>query len=161
MKKALIVITATLLLGIFNGRSQGTLNVGLSFSMPIEETRTVSKMGFGIESSYMFELSDTFDLGASIGLSYFNIEGAEGTVFLPLAASASFLASKDFSIITDIGYAVGINKGNKGGYYYKPKLNYFLNDNFNFNVFYSGITRFEGSQWTSIGAGITYVFHKD
>lgn len=161
MKKVFIITTIALLLGVFSVKSQGTLNLGLNFSVPLEATRTVSKMGFGIESSYMFEIMETFDLGASLGLTYFHVSGAEGVDFVPIAVSASFLASEDFSIITDICYALGINEGNKGGYYYKPKLNYFLNDFINFNVFYSGVSRFEGSTWSSIGAGISYTFHKD
>lgn len=159
--KKVIVVSIILMFSTLGSKAQGTLNLGVNFALPIESARSFSDIGLGLESAYMYEIMETFDLGASVGLTVFNARNNPKLIFIPIAASASFLASKDFTVITDFGYALGVNKGNKGGYYYKPKLNYMLNEFINFNIFYSGITRFEGSQWTSLGAGITYTFHKD
>ncbi|MFD1079710.1 hypothetical protein, partial [Longispora fulva] len=75
--------------------------------------------------------------------------------FLPLAASARFNMNQFFAG-ADVGYAVGVNDGNEGGFYYKPLAG------INFGkigalVSYSGISR-DNFTVSTVNLGLEYNF---
>ena len=114
----------------------------------------------------MWNISDSFDAGIATGLVYvfgkdwedgaFTIEVEDGQ-YLPLAVSGRLSVSDNFSIIADIGYAIGLNDGNEGGFYYRPGVAYNISDRTNINLTYTGVTD-EFFDYNSINIGVGFKF---
>lgn len=85
-------------------------------------------------------------------------DGFEGEVqFLPIAASGRFNASEDFSIGADLGYALGINEGNDGGFYYRPIVGYNLSEKAQLNLSYTGVSIKDADfTWSTINLGVLF-----
>jgi len=114
----------------------------------------------------MFETAGEFDLGVATGFtnSFGKSIGGDGDLFsieiddiqfLPLAGVARYSVSEEVSIGTDLGYALGINDGNDGGFYYRPTVAYAASDSMEANLSYTGIS-LDGGSWTTINLGVLF-----
>ncbi len=129
--------------------SQDGFNAGVSLGLPTGDTSDFFSFSIIVDLNYMWNVSDSFDVGIATGLVYvfgkdwkdgeFTIEVEDGQ-YLPLAVAGRLSISENFSIIADIGYALGLNDGNDGGFYYRPGVAYNISDNTNINLTYTGVS---------------------
>ena len=160
MKK--IVIVLALVLGV-SINAQG-FKAGLNFGAPIGDARDIASFSLGIDVAYMFEVSDSYDVGFASGftngftddISILATIKADDIQYLPIAV-AGRLKSDKFSIGGDIGYAIGINDGNDGGFYFRPIFGYNLTEKIETTISYTGISS-DGESWDTINLGIGYRF---
>lgn len=47
--------------------------------------------------------------------------------YIPVAGSVRIYPTTGFKLGGDVGYAIGINEGNDGGFYYRPSLGIDIN----------------------------------
>jgi len=156
--KKVFLIAAFALFG-FGVQAQEGFKLGANLGLPMGDSGDVSSFSIGLDASYMFEVSDQFDAGISTGFSHaFLKDGFEGEVqFLPIAASGRFNASEDFSIGADLGYALGINEGNDGGFYYRPIVGYNLSEKAQLNLSYTGVSIKDADfTWSTINLGVLF-----
>lgn len=148
MKKS-ILVAAFAIFGFTSVQAQeGTFSIGVNGGIPVGDIEEFTTFNLGADVAYRFGLGEQFEVGALAAYShFFGDSGEEGDMewevddiqFLPLAASARFKAASFFAG-ADVGYAIGINDGNEGGFYYRPHAGY------NFGKLgvlasYSGISR--------------------
>jgi hypothetical protein len=134
MKKVLL-IAALAVFGLSVAQAQEGFKVGATAALPVGDADDFTTFGFGLDASYLWEVGSGFLVGATAGYHHFfgdDIEEFGFTFevddfqFIPLAASARYYFTDDFFAGADLGYALGINDGNDGGFYYRPKIGYDL-----------------------------------
>lgn len=161
MKKVLVVALA--LIG-FSMNAQDGFKLGANLGLPVGDAGDISGFSVGLDAQYMFETAGEFGLGVAtgftnsfgktIGDSTFSIE-VDDVQFLPLAGVARYKASEEFSIGTDLGYALGINDGNDGGFYYRPTVGYAVSEGIEINASYTGIS-LDGGTWSTVNLGVLF-----
>jgi hypothetical protein len=120
----------------------------------------------GFDAAYMITVADSFQVGPLVGYSHFfgkeydflgtTIKG-DDIQFIPLAASARFFASEDLFFGADLGYALGVNDGNDGGFYYRPKIGYNLGP-VSMIASYSGISMDNDISFSTVNLGVEFGF---
>lgn len=161
--KKVVLIAALALIGL-SVNAQDGLRIGANLGLPVGDAGDVSGFSIGLDAQYMFETAGEFDLGVAtgftnafgktIGDSNFSIE-IDDIQFLPLAGVARYKASEEISIGADLGYALGINDGNDGGFYYRPTVAYTVSEGVEINASYTGIS-LDGGSWTTINLGVLF-----
>lgn len=156
MKKLLLVAVFTIF-GLVGTFAQGEFKVGVNAGVPLGEADDISTFNFGADLAYLFGVADVFSVGPLVGYSHFLGDGDRVDYhFIPLAASGRFGFSGSFFIGADLGYAIGADDGNDGGFYYRPKLGY------DFGIIgliasYSGI-EVDGGSFNSVNLGVEFGF---
>lgn len=163
MKKLLLIFAVALF--SYNVSAQG-FGGGIGVGLPTGDAGDFFSFAINADLNYMWEVSEDFEAGLATGLVYVfgkdwedgpnTIEVDDGQ-YLPLAATGRFSVSDEFSIVADIGYALGINDGNEGGFYYRPGLAYDISDTMNVNVSYTGVSD-EFFDYNSINLGLGFKF---
>lgn len=154
MKK--FIIFGALILCATLGFSQG-FKAGVNVGIPVGDASDVSNIQAGADIAYLFGVADTFSVGPMLGYSNFFPEDSDlfdNIQFLPIAASGRLGLGEAFFLGADLGYAVGLDKGNDGGFYYRPQLGY------DFGVVglvasYSGVSM-NGGSISSINLGLEF-----
>lgn len=161
--KTTVLAAAMTILSIASGYSQeGNFTVGINGGIPVGDLEEFTTFNLGADLAYRFEVAEQFEIGGLVGYShFFGDSGGDDDLswevddvqFLPVAASARFKMNSFFAG-ADIGYAIGINEGNDGGFYYRPHAGY------NFGrigvlASYSGIS-IEESTASSLNLGIEF-----
>lgn len=157
--KKVVAVLAFALIG-FSMNAQDGFRLGANLGLPTGDAGDYSGFSIGVDAQYMFETAGDFDLGVATGFTNSfgkEIEGFEldDIQFLPLAGVARYKASEVLSIGTDLGYALGINDGNDGGFYYRPTVGYAVSDGVEINASYTGISR-DGGTWSTINLGVLF-----
>ena len=162
MKKS-ILFAAIAFLGFTTAYSQeGNFTIGVNAGLPMGDIEEFTDFNLGADIAYRYGLAEQFELGALAAYSHFfgksgEEAGTEWEVddlqFLPLAATGRF-KTETFFAGADIGYALGINDGNEGGFYYRPHAGYDFG-NFGILLSYSGISRDEITI-SSINVGVEF-----
>jgi len=160
----LILIVLTLLAYVGTYGQQG-FKLGLHGGLPInQEGNDAVSLVAGIDTGYLFALGEVVDAGAMVGFingfpEKFDSGGADlpHVQFLPLAGSFRIWPSRSFSFGADLGYGVGINEGNEGGFYYKPIIGYLMGAQTEVNLSYTGIQT-DYLPWRTVQLGILYTF---
>jgi hypothetical protein len=161
--KRLVLIFCFTLLGIAASQAQSGLRVGANIGLPVGDIEEVSNFQLGADLSYMVGVADMLYVGPKVGYTRFFIEDIDSEFgdfeiddpsFLPIAASGRVSLVRGFFFGADLGYAVGLNDGNDGGFYYKPQAG------FNFGkigliLSYTGIS-VDGGSFAAINAGIEF-----
>ncbi|MGB5403553.1 MAG: hypothetical protein WBN13_06220, partial [Robiginitalea sp.] len=115
----------------------------------------------GVDANHLWNVAESLDVGVATGFTNafgktFEILGqdfdAEDVQFIPIAAAGRYHVTDKFRAGADIGYAIGINDGNDGGFYYRPILAYGINQSFEVNFSYTGIS-LDGFTWSTISLG--------
>lgn len=157
MKKFLLLVCVLFSLKNF---SQNQLNVGVNVGIPVGDSKDISNIAFGADINYLFDISEDFKVGPSIGFIYFSPEDdiIDAPTFIPVGASILFHSFEDkFYVGGEIGYGVAISDDNDGGVYIKPTVGYYITDSFKINAFYSGIrTSTEADTHAYAGIGLAY-----
>lgn len=161
--KTTILSAAVAILSLTSAFSQqGNFTIGVNGGIPVGDVEEFATFNIGADAAYRFGLNEQFELGGLVAYShFFGDSGEEGDIswevedfqFLPLAASARYKAGSFFAG-GDIGYAVGINEGNEGGFYYRPHAGYNLGK-LSVLASYSGISR-DNFTVATVGLGIEF-----
>lgn len=148
--------------GLSSAFAQGDLKLGVNGGIPVGDAEEFTNFQLGADVAYMFNLVETFEVGPMIGYShYFGDSGTDGDLsfevedvqFIPLAVTGR-VRLLNFFAGTDLGYAIGINDGNDGGFYYRPHLGYELGL-FGLLISYSG-TSSDGATLASVNLGVEF-----
>tara|TARA_R110002012_G_scaffold206357_1_gene376114 strand:- start:27528 stop:28037 length:510 start_codon:yes stop_codon:yes gene_type:complete len=168
--KKLLFMAAFAAFGLSTTFAQGSFKVGVNFALPIGDAGDVSSFSLGLDAAYLIEISEKFEVGGATGFTNafgkteslsvlgFEVESDfEDVQFIPVAAAARFNATGKLYLGADVGYAIGINDGNDGGFYYRPRVGYSFTDMIGANVSYTGISA-DGGDWSTIGLGVEFTF---
>ncbi len=158
MKKLLLFFA--LATALISNAQNGEFNIGANFGLPVGDIDVSHNFAISGEVNYLFDVSDEFQVGPSVSfINYFGKEenniGFGSIQFLPIAGAARFHVSDEFALGADLGYAVGINRGNDGGFYYRPMLAYYVTETIALQATYSGVTS-DGATASNVGLGITF-----
>ena len=125
----------------------------------------------GVDVLHHWGVSKTLDLGIATGFSNAFGETQEfsdalvsfETKFenwqtIPVAGSIRIYPAKGFKLGGDVGYAVGLNSGNEGGFYYRPSIGFDLKGGTTeFNVSYYSVNG-DSATYASVLAGFLILF---
>lgn len=117
----------------------------------------------GLDIYHHWGVSKALDLGIATGFSNAFGETQESSSFnnaqfLPVAGSLRIYPTSGFKIGGDVGYAVGIDKGNDGGFYYKPSIGIDMNGGTKeFNISYFAVNG-DTTTYSSVLAGFLILF---
>ncbi|GGD08209.1 hypothetical protein [Hyunsoonleella pacifica] len=162
--KKLFFVAIIAIFGSLSVNAQGQFNAGISGGIPIGDAGDFSTFAIAVDLGYLFEISDDFDAGGTIGYSHsFGEEQTFGSItieaqdvqFLPIAGSARFEVAPSFTLGADLGYALGINDGNDGGFYYSPRAQYSVSEAIDIVAAYRGVSR-DGGSWNIVSLGIMF-----
>lgn len=162
--KKLFLFAAFAMLSVTFINAQGQFRAGISGGLPIGDAGDLATFAVVVDLGYLFEVSDSFDAGATVGYSHsfgdeidfgFGTVEVEDVQFLPVAAAARFEVAPSFTLGADLGYAVGLNDGNDGGFYYAPKAQYGVSETIDIVVAYRGVS-VDGGSWDIVSAGVEF-----
>lgn len=169
MKKLILAVAAIVGLAA-TAHAQEGLKLGANVGVPFGDYGDLTSLSVGLDVAYLVEVSDSFYLGGATGFtnafgkdysdSFMGIEYSveiPDIQFLPVAAAARYFFTDEFFAGADLGYAVGINDGNDGGIYYRPKVGYTFTDLIGANLSYTGISK-DGSSVETINLGVEFSF---
>ncbi|PKD19189.1 hypothetical protein APR41_16490 [Salegentibacter salinarum] len=159
--KRLVLVICFALLGATVMQAQSGLRIGANVGLPVGDIEEVSNFQAGADLAYLLGVADMLYIGPKIGYTQFFMEEdnfggfeVDDPAFLPISASGRISLVRGFFFGTDLGYAVGLNDGNDGGFYYRPQVGY------NFGIIglvgsYTGISADDGS-FGAINLGIEF-----
>ena len=155
MKK--LVLMAVVALFGFTATAQG-FGAGVNVGLPIGDAGDVASFNIGVDLNYLWEVSEDFAAGVTAGYSH-NIlksefDAFDDVQFVPIAVRGAYSAS-DFTIGADIGYGVGINAGNDGGFLWAPRVGDGISDSTDIVLSYNNISQ-DGSTWSTINLGVNF-----
>ena len=140
------------------------LSLGVHGGPVVGDYDELFSANLGFDISYLYGLSDHFYLGVATGFTnYFGedltINGidleTDDAQFVPVAGSVRFSPIPHILVGADIGYAIGLNDGNDGGFYASPRLTYTWR---NFQVFGGyRLISFADENLGSIQFGFAYI----
>ena len=164
--KKLLLVTVIAVFSVATLQAQ-TFKIGATLGLPVADASDISTFVLGIDAYYYFTDIDAFiEIGATAGFRNFfgdDIEILGQTVsvddgqFLPIAAAGRV---KIFGLLSgglDIGYALGINDGNDGGFYVRPVVGFDIADTIELNASYESITD-DGVTWGNLNVGVLFEF---
>jgi hypothetical protein len=162
--KKLILFAAFALLSVTFINAQGQFRAGLSGGLPIGDAGDLATFAIAVDLGYLFEISDSVDAGPFVGYSHsfgdevnfgFGAVEIEDVQFIPIGGSARIEVAPSFTLGGDLGYAVGINDGNDGGFYYSPRAQYSVSEAIDIVVAFRGVA-VDGGSWDIVSAGVEF-----
>ncbi len=171
MRKTFLVVTTLFILGTMIGKAQdrSSFKAGFIAGLPVGDASDVSDFSIGLDVAYHWGVSEWLDLGLATG--FINAFGKTETVtqgpimveadfdnfqFIPAAASIRFYPTYHFKLGADVGYGVGINTGNEGGFYVRPSVGYNITGNTELNVSYINISN--DGDFSIAALGLLFLF---
>lgn len=160
--KKITFFTLAVFFGLASMQAQGDLKGAISAGLPVGDAGDYATFAIAVELGYLFDVSDDFQVGPAIGFSQSfgkDVDTGIGTVkiddvqFLPISAAGRFQASDQFGLGLDLGYALGVNDGNDGGFYYAPRASYSLSETLALVLAYRGISE-NGGSWDILSLGL-------
>lgn len=168
MKKVLFAAIAVFAFGFTNAQATG-FKAGVHFGLPMGDIKDAYSMNLGLDLGYLWNVAEGFDVGVATGYTTYLGKTTETTVagftvktevkdasFIPVAGTANYGITENLFLGADLGYAVGINDGNDGGFLYQPKFGYKA-EKFEAFLGYKGISQ-DGGTASSINLGFAYKF---
>ena len=162
--KKLLFFAAFAVFAFTTSSAQGEFRAGIDVGLPIGDAGDLSTFVIAVDLGYLFDLSSNIKAGPIAGYSHsFGDDVTEGpfTVeiddiqFIPVGAGGRFNVSDNFSLGADVGYAIGINDNNDGGFYYAPRTSYYAGQSVYIVAAYRGVALDNGS-WDIISIGIEF-----
>ena len=151
--KKILVLFAFLITCSISSFAQENFKLGGNLGIPVGDA-DVYDINYGADLAYLFNVSENFEAGPMLGYTGYSVDG-ESVSFLPIAASGRYIfPASNFFLGADLGYAVGLEDGLDGGFFYRPKLGY------NFGLLgviasYSGIS-VDGGTFSSVNLGVEF-----
>lgn len=162
MKKLILLFVLTFL-GFSSAFSQGNFRLGVNAGLPIGDAADFTTFQLGTDIAYMVSLADIASVGPMVGYSHFFGDSGEeeGGVnwevddaqFVPIAASGRF-SLLSLALGLDLGYALGLNEGNDGGFYYRPQVGFSIGP-VGLIASYQGISM-DGGSIASLNLGVEF-----
>ena len=140
------------------GASAQNFNVGVSAGIPSGDFSDFYSFAIALDVEALWEVSENFEAGIATGFNSSFLKSdfdGDNASFVPLAAAARFGISGGFALGADVGYALGVNDGNDGGFYYAPKAMYGVSDSLDLVLSYRGFSN-DGSTLAQIALGIIF-----
>ncbi len=146
--KRLLLIAALAVFSMSLVNAQEGFKVGANVGIPVGDASDFTTFGFGVDAYYFFEVGSGFLLGGTAGYHHFLGDEEEflgitfdydDFQFIPVGAAARFYIMDELFLGANIGYAIGINDGNDGGFHYRPMVGYDLGS-VNLNLSYSAVS---------------------
>ncbi|WP_370479575.1 outer membrane beta-barrel protein [Tamlana flava] len=162
--KKLFLLTIFAVFAIGGVNAQGDLNAGINLGLPIGDAGDAWTFNVTLDISYLWEAGDNFEAGIATGFSHsfgdsidtsFGSIDIEDAQFLPVAGAARFNVSEEFALGADLGYAIGINDGNDGGFYYAPRVQYGVSDSIDIVLSYRGVS-LDGGSFDVLNLGVEF-----
>ena len=164
MKRLLLLSMLFLICGTTLSAQTTSLKLGAHAGLPVGDMNNAYSYNAGADLSYLVGIAGIVEFGAQVGyMHYFQDSGEEGDVswegddssYVPLAGSGRIDMGPVFAGL-DLGYALGLEDGNDGGFYYRPKIGFgFLG--LTLVGSYSGISA-DGIEVNSINLGLEFGF---
>lgn len=133
MKKVILLFALALFTSQIS-QAQSDLRLGVNVGLPVGDIDDISSFTAGADVAYLMGMGETFQIGPMVGYQHFftkDIDTGVGNVeiddisFVPVAAALRF-GIAGIQLGADLGYAIGIDDGNDGGFYYRPKVGFNL-----------------------------------
>jgi len=147
-----------------------SFKAGFYAGLPIGDASDFSTFGMGLDLGYHWGVSELFDVGVATGfMNAFGdsepdltpgliIEGGYPDYqIVPLAVAFRFYPTYSFKLGADLGYGVGIDKGNDGGFYWRPTLGINLSGNTELNASYLNVSG-ESFDFSMLTLGVIFLF---
>ena len=164
--KKLLLIAGFALLGITAQAQDGFVASG-EIGLPIGDAGDITTFNFAIQGAYLFEINDEVQVGPKIAYSHSfgdDIDTILGSIevddvqFLPIAAVGRYNFTEEFWFGLDLGYAIGLNDGNDGGFYYSPQVAYGVSDQIDVFAAFRGVS-VDGGSFDVISIGVEFAFN--
>jgi len=162
--KKLFLLSIFAIFAMSSANAQGDLSAGVNLGLPIGDAGDGWTFNVTLDLNYLWEAGENFDAGVATGFSHsfgdsidtgigsFDVDDAQ---FIPLAGAARFSISDDFTLGADLGYAIGINDGNDGGFYYAPRAQYSLSEALDIVLSYRGVS-LDGGSFDVLNLGVAF-----
>ncbi|WP_222984336.1 hypothetical protein [Flagellimonas meishanensis] len=143
--------------------AQGKIGIGINAGLPVGDAGDLSSFAIIADLGYYVEASDQFEIAPTIGIIQAFGKEIEGVgisfevpdiQFLPIALQGRINASEDFWLQAGLGYALGINEGNDGGFYYSPQMGYNISEAVALSLGYRGVSN--NGTFSLISAGLLF-----
>ncbi len=161
--KKLFLVGALALFGAVS--AQSGFKLGVNVGLPMGDAGDGYSFSLGADASYLFPVDADFNVGIASGFQTFFPKselkdlGYKNVNLVPLAASAQYRITPEFSLGADLGYGFLFSDGQSdGGFYYAPKAAYHFGPS-EVNLSYRGVSQ-EGGSVGSINLGYAYSFGK-
>ncbi|MGB5236895.1 MAG: hypothetical protein WBM43_09105 [Flavobacteriaceae bacterium] len=164
--KKFVLIAIFALVGL-SMQAQNQFRAGAHFGLPVGDAGDLATFNIAIDLAYLFEISEEVQVGPTIGYSHSfgdSIDTGLGSIdiddvqFIPIAASGHYNFTEQFWFGLDLGYAIGVNDGNDGGFYYSPRFAYGVTQQLDIVASYRGISA-DGGSWDVISLGVEFGFN--
>lgn len=161
MKKNILLIVLAVV-GFSTSYSQGNFRLGVNAGLPIGDAADFTSFQLGTDVAYMINLAGVASVGPMVGYSRFfgdseELDGVDfevdDTQFVPIAASGRF-SLLSLALGLDLGYALGLNDGNDGGFYYRPQAGFSIGP-VGLIASYQGISM-DGGSMASVNLGVEF-----
>ena len=146
-------------------QAQEGFNLGINFGFPTGDASDISSFSLGIDANYLWGVAESFDAGVATGftnafgkkidLGDFGEVSVDDVQFIPVAAAGRYHFTDRFRAGGDLGYAIGLNDGNDGGFYYRPMVGYGITERIEANFSYTGIS-LDGGTWSTFVIGFMF-----
>ncbi len=146
--------------------SQEGFKIGAHGGIPLGDVNDQIGIVIGADVGYLWAPNKIFDLGVKAGIIHgfpetFRAETVSvklpSVQFAPIAGSVRIWAAKSFSFGGDVGHAIGLNDGNKGGFYYRPQIGFQVGPQSEINLSYTAIDLGD-TTWSTVTLGYVYTF---
>ena len=156
-------------LSIHSQVDRTNFRVGLNAGTVTGDFSDFYSFTLGVDVLHVWGLSRELDLGLATGFT--NAFGEEETFtegditvetefdnaqFIPVAAAVRVYPTYGFKFGGDVGYAIGVNEGNEGGFYYRPIIGVDVNGSTELNVSYTAVQ--DDETFSSILLGVLFLF---
>lgn len=172
-KKTFVLVIIALVTVSFSSMAQHvdrtSFKAGVHVGVPFGDISDFSNFELGLDLGYHWAVSEYVDLGLATG--FMNAFGNSSTIdigpvaqdvdfpdiqYVPAAAAIKIYPTYDFKIGADVGYAVGINEGNTGGFYLRPMVGVNISGNTELNISYVNIS--DDYDFSMIALGLLFLF---
>lgn len=150
---------------------RSSFKAGVNVGIPVGDASDFSSFSLGLDLGYHWGVSELVDVGVVSG--FINAFGDSSTLdggalgqidvdfpdiqFIPVAAAFRLYPTYEFKLGADVGYAVGVNEGNDGGFYWRPVIGYNITGNTELNVSYMNINN-DGESFSIAALGLLFLF---
>lgn len=134
-KLLFLLFFSLLTIGLQAQIDRTNFRAGANVGLVVGDFSEAYSLNLGLDIYQHWGVSREVDLGIATGFS--NAFGEKETIsnagitvetefanaqFIPVAGSLRIYPTSGFKIGGDVGYAIGVNKGNNGGFYYRPSM---------------------------------------
>ena len=164
MKKIFLLSLFTIFsLSVMNAQDQ--FKIGAAGGLPIGDSSELSLFAIAVDLGYLFEITENIKAGPISGYSHtfgdditsgpIIIEDGVDVQFIPVGVGGRYALASKLSVGIDLGYAIGLNDGNDGGFYYAPRISYSAGGDVDIVAAFRGVA-VDGGSWDIISVGVEF-----